>query len=125
MSGGHWDYKNEQLCCAIFNSYDLSCKGQDSDLESQRRKARVINPLEDKLMSELLYDVFKILHDYDWYISGDSSQDKYRESVHIFKKKWLNRNPELVQKIIDEEVDSLRSELYSSFGLENKEIDKI
>ena len=59
------------------------------------------DPLEDREISELVYDVFCLLHSYDWYKEADTSEDTYRKDVKYFKDKWLNKSQ-------DERIDSLR-----------------
>ena len=90
MSGGHWDYKNDMLMNEIF--------GWNSDGK------HVPDVLDDRIMSNITYDIFEILHEYDWYISGDTGEEDYRASVKAFKAKWL-KNPERTYKsIIDNEI---------------------
>lgn len=107
MSGGHWRFYDAQLKDEIFGW----CP---NDTWNGR------NVLEDKELSEMLYDIFTLLHDYDWYVSGDTSEKTYLEAKKKFKDKWL-KNPGIrVQHVIDSAVEELRQEMYKTYGIENK-----
>ena len=56
MSGGTFNYHNDRLKDEIF---PYSC--------NTSLKARSINPLEDRVISELVYDVLELIHIYDYY----------------------------------------------------------
>ena len=66
MSGGSFDY--------TYNYIKEMYQGemQDSDLE------------------ELLIDFCEVLHDLEWWQSGDISEEDYRETVRNFKSKWFS-----------------------------------
>lgn len=92
MSGGHWDYSNSDLGYDIFGynvdiSYDLTKK----DKEMSRIIVRKSDPLEDREVSELVYDVMCLLCSYDYYVSGDISEEQYRTDTQFFKSKWFGK----------------------------------
>ena len=95
MSGGYFDYTDQQLTDEIFNlwsNYDIGGKIQDSCA----KKARKLNPLEDEDMSELVYDVLCLLHSFDYYKECDTSEETYRNDVEALKKKWnLSKNVDI------------------------------
>ena len=66
MSGGSFNYKYTDI------RYTYEGRMRDEELE------------------ELLQDFCDLLHDLEWWQSGDYSEDEYRKSVTEFKKKWLN-----------------------------------
>ena len=108
MSGGAWDYLDARLKEEIFG-YSWGNEKYDGR-----------NVLEDRELSEMLYDMFTLLHDYDWYVSADTSEKKYLESKKKFKDKWL-KNPRVrVQRVIDSAVEDLKQELYKTYGIEDK-----
>ena len=75
-----------------------------------------LNPLEDKELSELVYDVFCLLHSYDWYISGDTGEEDYRNDVKYFKDKWLKRSSNYrVKDEIDKTLAEAKEELLNMF----------
>ena len=62
----------------------------------------------DRIISELVFDVFCLLHSFDWYKSGDTEEEDYLEDVKFFKKKWLKPMSEArVRAIVDEEFRAL------------------
>lgn len=81
---------------------------------------RIPNVFEDREISELIYDVFNLIHDYDWYASGDTGEDDYLEAKSKFKKKWLNNNSDRAKRIVDKAIEELKEELYKTYEVENK-----
>lgn len=124
MSGGHFNYSSDHACNEIFDwclsaDYGLA----DDDMKIRSAMARKFNPLEDKIISELVYDVFCLIHSYDWYACCDTGEDTYRKDVKYFKEKWLKQmDGERAKEIIDTEIDQLRSELYRTFNVEESDV---
>ena len=97
MSGGHFNYQDKQLKNVMFG-YNHEYK----------------NPLEDREISNLVFDVLTLLHVFDYYISGDTGEENYIKAKDEFKKKWLrnkNYSQEVLTKIICEETEGLKNEL--------------
>ena len=117
MSGGHWEYKSDYLAGIIFGykidvDYDLTSDAHDNS----RRAVMKDNPLGDVEISALVYDVFCLLHSYDWAVSGDIDMSVYQNDVAAFKKRWLKKAREAqVLDVIDICTDNLRKELYRTF----------
>jgi len=44
---------------------------------------------EEEQLSFLLKDLAKVLHDYDWWQSGDVNKKEFLRSYREFKKTWL------------------------------------
>ncbi len=119
MSGGYWMYENDNLSREIFGwTIDVNY-GERGFKEAFQ--ARRINPLEDKQLSELCWDLFCVLHSYDWYISGDCCEETYREDVKYFKDKWL-RSPskKLERSEVDKAIEEARQEIYKSLGIDKE-----
>ena len=116
MSGGHWNYVNDRVANELFGwNVDADYGLEDKDVDYNRKLARKINPLEDKLLSELVFDVLCLLHSYDWYASGDNCEATYLKDVKYFKKKWLKGvSKELATKIVEEEFERTKEELFKS-----------
>ena len=114
MSGGHWCYQNDRTAEEIFGLYpNYGERGF-----RLAKEARVRNPLEDKQLSELCWDLFCVLHSYDWYASADTGEETYRKDVDYFKRKWLKQTAEaLGKREIDEAVEETRQELYKVLGV--------
>lgn len=114
MSGGRFNYQNDNLCREIF-SWEVSANYGDSGF-AQSNHARRIDPMDDLIMSELIFDVFCVLHSYDWWQSGDTCEDTYRADVQRFKDKWLTKlSDDRVREIIDDELNVVRGRLYNAF----------
>lgn len=122
MSGGHFDYKNDYLCDEIFG-YDLSPEYNLEGAKKLSRTAAKKNPFEDRVISELVFDVFCLMHSYDWFISGDTNESIYCEDVEYFKEKWLDcDNKELSKRIADESLEDCRDEMYKALGINTEKL---
>ncbi len=117
MSGGRFDYKDSSLAHEIFDwSIDIDYDLADKNLEKERTKVRKINPFEDKEISELVYDMFCLIHSYDWYTCGDTGPDDYRKDIEYFKNKWFGKSDkERVKLEIDKGLAEIREELLTEF----------
>ncbi len=120
MSGGHFNYANDTLCHEIFG-YGIDVNYGEKGFANSPR-ARKINPLEDAELSEMVYDMFCLLHSYDWYVSGDTGPEDYLKDVQRFKQKWLKATgTQRCKRQIDLQLAECRSELYKIFGVEENE----
>lgn len=104
MSGGHWNYADSTLKSEIFSWSNEPW-----------------NALEDREISELVWDVLELIHSFDWYQSGDTGKEDYLEDKAAFKKKWFSNRGVRIRQTIDNAVDELRKELYETYGLEEKD----
>ena len=125
MSGGRWNYGQCNLGYDMFPGCDV-CYGIGSNERSKYgqytesvKLARKLNPMEDRQISELVFDVLCLIYSADWYESGDTGQDDYREDLKAFKQKWLNPSgDQLVKEEIEKSVDDLRNDLMWSLCYE-------
>lgn len=102
MSGGYWNYQDLSLRSEIFGYGDNPC-----------------NALEDREVSELVWEVFELLHAYDWYRSGDTCKATYLEALRKFKKKWFETvRRDRIKRIIDETFAEAKQELYQTFDIQ-------
>lgn len=102
MSGGRFNYADSNAMNEIFGWAD-----------------KPSNVFEDREISELVWDIFQLIHDYDWYASGDTSKQSYLKSKADFKKKWLGGNRGLrIRTIVDQSIEEVRKELYETFNVE-------
>lgn len=120
MSGGHFEYLNQQLAREMFG-WDVDiCYGEKGF--SKVNKAGAINPLQDREISKLTWDLFCLIYSFDYYICGDTREETYLEDLKYFKDKWLKPGrKETAKRLIDEECDELRKELYKELGISEKE----
>ena len=56
----------------------------------ERIRENYSGEMYDHELNALLEDFCNVLHDLEWWQSGDYSKDKYLSSVDQFKKKWLS-----------------------------------
>lgn len=102
LSGGYYNFRDRDLKSDIF--------GWNAD--------QAWNAFEDREISELIFDVFDLIHEFDLYKSEDNCKDAYLEAKAEFKKKWFSNRGVRVQRVIDNAVDELRQELYKTYGIE-------
>ena len=115
MSGGRFNYTNDSLSSEMFNYLSTSYGQSEFDLADQARR---INPLKDRQVSELCWDLLCLIHSFDWMISGDTGEESYAEDLRYFKKKWLKTPPEeLVKREVDKTIAELKADLYDEFGI--------
>lgn len=105
MSGGHFEYLDSQLKSEIFGWDD-----------------RFRNVFEDREISELVWDLLDLIHDFDWYKSGDSRKETYLESKAKFKKKWFSNRGVRIRRIVDDALKQVKDELYETFSLEEGDV---
>jgi hypothetical protein len=101
MSGGHFEYLDSRLKDEIFGYED-----------------KVKNVFEDREVSELVFDVLDLIHEFDWYYSGDTGKETYLKAKAEFKKKWLSSRGVRIKRTIDTALDEVRAELYETYGIE-------
>ena len=102
MSGGRFEYADSRLKSEIFG-YFAEKPG---------------NVFEDREISELVWDVLELIHDFDWYASGDTCKETYLKKKAEFKKKWLDNRGVRVRRIVDDALAEVKAELYETYGIE-------
>ena len=108
MSGGTFNYHNDRLKDEIF---PYSC--------NTSLKARSINPLEDRVISELVYDILELIHVYDYYAAADTGEDTYRAAVKDFKDKWLSKkfDKKYCKDFVTQQYEQLYKEIMSDLNI--------
>lgn len=85
-----------------------------------RFREEVEGRMEDVELEALMHDISDLLHDLEWYQSGDYGPETYRKTVKAFKAKWLGgagRNARL-ERLIDERIAKAREECLQMIGVE-------
>ena len=91
---------------------------ENRDYTRSVKEARQLNPMEDKQISELVFDVLCLIYSADWYKSCDTGEKTYRDDVKFFKEKWLKVKPEdAIRDEIDKSIKEAKEALYKDFGL--------
>lgn len=95
MSGGRFDYKDSDLKYSMFGW----CNKHEDKYNAKEHG----DPMQDRELSELVFDVLNLIHDLDWYLSGDTCERTYNKSKAAFKKKWIHgdRNDRLTRMVED------------------------
>lgn len=116
MSGGGFNYQQQSLAREMFGwNIDVD---YGADGFSQAARARKINPMHDKLMSELCWDLLCVIHSLDYADSGDTDIDDYRGDVEYFKRKWLHAScEEIVEREIENIAAEFKEELATSLSI--------
>lgn len=119
MSGGRFNYMDRSLCTEIFDEwadYDLKSL---KDLKDARKRVRRKNVFEDVEISELIFDVFCLIHSYDWYACGDTGEDTYRKDVDYFKRKWFGKTAmQRAEKVTKDAIEEFAEDIRKIFGVE-------
>lgn len=76
-----------------------------------------VGAMYDRELDEMMHDLVNVLHDVEWWQSGDIGEDSYRETVQWFKKKWfLSDRVDRLKPVIDQAIKDLREELIEMIG---------
>jgi hypothetical protein len=91
MSGGSYNY----MYCRINDEY--------------------VDRMFDSQLNSMMKDLVDVLHDLEWWQSCDSSEERYRDTVRKFKKKWFKQTKIDVQKQIESKLKQTKDELLKEF----------
>ena len=91
MSGGSYNY----MYCRINDEY--------------------VDRMFDSQLNSMMKDLVDVLHDLEWQQSCDSSEERYRDTVRKFKKKWFKQTKIDVQKQIESKLEQTKDELLKEF----------
>lgn len=73
----------------------------------------------DRELIALVKDVAKLLHDREWYISGDYGEDTWQRCAREFKEKWFKSSrEERLKSMIEEIFAAAKKESMELIGLE-------
>ena len=66
----------------------------------------------DAELDAMMTDLVDVLHDLEWWQSGDYGEESYRKSAKKFKDKWFNRSrKDRLTEIVEQKCDALKEEL--------------
>ena len=76
--------------------------------------------VDDKEIKDLMNDLSELMHDLEWWQSGDYSRGTYEETLAGFKKKWLGAKDDnrlhRIEKYINESLDEMKVEIGRILG---------
>lgn len=104
MSGGYFNHQDRNAKLEIFSyCYDETDKVPDV--------------FHDREISEIVWDVFDLIHDFDWYVSGDTGEGQWNKAVHDFKEKWFTDTGR--NERYDRYLEDILKEMRELLGIEN------
>lgn len=86
--------------------------GGSYDYTYSKVEYEYVGAMHDKELDDLMKDLVEVLHDLEWWQSGDYSEQQYRETVKNFKDKWFKQDRVSRLKVyIDSEIEKTRKSL--------------
>ena len=70
-----------------------------------------VDEVFDEEINLMIKDLCILLKDLEWWQSGDTGEDDYRNSVRLFKARWFGVRDERLKEIVESRIDNLRKEL--------------
>ena len=87
--------------------------------ECYRVEEEYVGKMHDPEMDQMMKQLVNVLHDLEWWASGDIVEEEYRQSVRDFKFRWFTPLREQgLCRIIEEKCDALKKELFQTIGYE-------
>ena len=85
------------------------------------RVEEAADAMGDRELIELIKDVARLLHDREWYISGDYGDETWEKCAQKFKKKWFKTPREERLKVLIEQIfDEAKRECMNMIGGKNE-----
>ena len=73
----------------------------------------------DRELIDLVNDVADLMHDREWFLSGDYGDDTWNESVRKFKEKWFKSSrEERLKGMIETIFEEAKKECMQLIGVE-------
>lgn len=89
--------------------------GGSYNYEFGRIEDEYVGKMFDSQLNSMMKDLVDVLHDLEWWQSCDSSEERYRDTVRKFKKKWFKQTKIDVQKQIESKLEQTKDELLKEF----------
>jgi len=67
--------------------------------------------MKDDEMNDMINDLIRVLHDLEWWQSGDIGEDEYRRTVEKFKTRWLGNRDEDLRDRLSRSLHQLQIEV--------------
>lgn len=117
MSGGHFDYNEENLAESLFNTYIPRYRDNrwKEEYNHAKQTAIAVDPFEDIRLDALVFDILYLIHQRDFYLAGDTGEDTWKKERDWFYNLYFNDNSdeqnENMKQLINDRIDSIRDEL--------------
>ena len=88
--------------------------GGSRDYECFRFEEAYSGRMYDAEMDALIDDLARVLHDVEWYDSGDIGEERYRKTIREFKDKWFgggNVRLERIGEIVEHKLTELNKDI--------------
>lgn len=110
MSGGHYEYSNNNLSSEMFNDWRPQIGNYNPSNNG--------DPMHDPEVSALTYDILALIHSLDWAECGDTDMEDYAKDLKKFRDKWLNSNgrQKHLEKLIKTMFDDTYNKCMSMIG---------
>ena len=87
MSGGSFDYG----CYTLERLYSMK--------------------MDDDELNNMMIDLIKVLHDLEWWDSGDIGEEAYRKTVSDFKSTWFGTRDDAIRQRLCDSLDKMKTEI--------------
>lgn len=73
----------------------------------------------DLELIELIEDIAKLMHDREWFLSGDYTEQDWQDSSKKFKQKWFGSSrEERLKQLIEKQIAKVREECMTMIGID-------
>lgn len=81
------------------------------------RVEEVADQMGDRELIELIKDVAELLHDREWYLSGDYGDETWEKCAQKFKRKWFEQpRKDRLKALIEQTFNEAKRECMSMIG---------
>lgn len=70
-----------------------------------------VGHMYDDEMNDMMKDLYKVLHDVEWWQSDDIGEEVYRETVNEFKDKWFGKRDENLRRTLARRLEKAKLEV--------------
>lgn len=82
--------------------------GGSHDYTWRKVEYECVGKMFDDEMDEMMKDLVDVLHDVEWWQSGDIDEEDYRETLEEFKIKWFGtRDDNLRQRLAEKMIKNV------------------
>jgi len=104
----YWIWRTKNKSSEERQEQELLMSGGSYDYTYAKIEQEYVGNMFDIELDELLEDLIKVLHDVEWWQSGDIDEERYRDTVEDFKNKWLGARDELIREKLAEQIEEVK-----------------